>query len=52
MEQSAKAAAARRGVKLDMDGTDAAASREKKVLCLFSTASHAALSPWRVLLSA
>jgi hypothetical protein len=35
MEQSAKAAAARRGVKLDMDGTDAAASREKKVLSTF-----------------
>ena len=36
MEQSAKAAAARRGVKLDMDGTDAAASREKKVLLIFN----------------
>lgn len=31
MEQSAKAAAARRGVKLDIAGQDAAANREKKV---------------------
>jgi hypothetical protein len=31
MEQSAKAAAARRGVKLDIDGKDAAATRDKKV---------------------